>query len=300
MTGSHTADELETMAAALEASGQYRVLRKLNSRAQLQPADGSPTRVGLFVDVETTGLDPLRHEIIELAMVPFTYGLDGRIFGIGAPFHELRQPSEPIPSEITAITGISDDMVAGKAIDPAQVAAFAAPAALVIAHNAAFDRRFLERFCDTFTTKPWACSMTQVPWADEGHEGVKLAYLASGAGFFYDKHRAIHDCLAAIELLSRPLPKSGTFAFARLLDQARRPSWRIWAEGAPFELKEVLKARGYRWNAEHGGAPRAWYIDVDEAGWEAELSFLCREIYQRDVAPLTRRLDAHDRFSDRV
>ena len=50
MTGSHTADELETMAAALEASGQYRVLRKLNSRAQLQPADGSPTRVGLFVD----------------------------------------------------------------------------------------------------------------------------------------------------------------------------------------------------------------------------------------------------------
>ena len=62
----------------------------------------------------------------------------------------------------------------------------------------------------------------------------------------------------------------------------------------------MLKARGYRWNAEHGGAPRAWYIDVDEAGWEAELSFLCREIYQRDVAPLTRRLDAHDRFSDRV
>lgn len=27
MTGSHTADELEAMAAVLEASGQYRVLR---------------------------------------------------------------------------------------------------------------------------------------------------------------------------------------------------------------------------------------------------------------------------------
>jgi DNA polymerase-3 subunit epsilon len=62
----------------------------------------------------------------------------------------------------------------------------------------------------------------------------------------------------------------------------------------------VLKARGYRWNAEHGGAPRAWYIDVDEAGREAEVAFLCREIYQRDVAPLTRRIDAHDRFSDRA
>lgn len=300
MTGSHTADELEAMAAVLEATGQYRVLRKLSPRSPLEPADGAPTRTGLFVDVETTGLDPLRHEIIELAMVPFTYGLDGRIFEIGDPFHELRQPSEPIPPEITAITGISDDMVAGKAIDPAQVATFAAPAALVIAHNAAFDRRFLERFCDAFTTKPWACSMIQVPWAEEGHEGVKLAYLASGAGFFYDKHRAVHDCLAAVELLARPLPKSGALALSCLLEQARRPTWRIWAEGAPFELKDVLKARGYRWNAEHGGAPRAWYIDVDEVGREAELAFLREEIYQRDVAPLTRRIDAHDRFSDRV
>jgi DNA polymerase-3 subunit epsilon len=96
--------------------------------------------------------------------------------------------------------------------------------------------------------------MTQVPWVEEGHEG-KLAYLASGAGFFYDKHRAIHDCLAGIELLSRPLPKSGVLALTRLLEQARRPSWRIWAEGAAFELKDALKARGYRWNAEHGGAP---------------------------------------------
>ena len=300
MTESHTADELEAMAAVLEATGHYRVLRKLRPRAQLEPADGAQTRTGLFVDVETTGLDPLRHEIIELAMVPFSYGLDGRIFEVGDPFHELRQPSEPIPPEITAITGISDDMVAGMAIDPAQVAAFAAPAALVIAHNAAFDRRFLERYCDTFTTKPWGCSMMQVPWAEEGHEGVKLAYLASGAGFFYDKHRAIHDCLAAIELLARPLPKSGALALSCLLEQARRPTWRLWAEGAPFELKDVLKARGYRWNAEHGGAPRAWYIDVDEAGREAELAFLRREIYQRDVVPLSRRIDAYDRFSDRV
>ena len=300
MTGGHTPDELEAMAAVLEASGQYRVLRKLGGRTQLNAPNGSPTRLGLFVDVETTGLDPVRHEIIELAMVPFVYGLDGRIFELGEPFHELRQPAEPIPPEVTAITGITDDMVAGKVIDPEGVAAFAARVSLVVAHNAGFDRRFLERFCGTFSTKPWACSMSQVPWTEEGHEGVKLTYLASSAGFFYDKHRAVHDCLAAIELLALPLPKSGALGMACLLEQARRPTWRIWAEGAPFELKDVLKARGYRWNAEHGGAPRAWYIDVDEARREAELLFLGREIYQREVAPLTKRIDAHDRFSDRV
>jgi len=288
------------MAAALEASGHYRVLRKLQPRTRFSEPDGSRTRLGLFVDVETTGLESSRDEIIELAMVPFTYALDGRIFEVGEPFHRLRQPADSIPPEITAVTGITDEMVAGKSIDPTEVAAFAAPAAFVVAHNAAFDRRFLERFCETFTTKPWGCSMSQVAWADEGYEGVKLAYLASGAGFFYDKHRAVHDCLAAVELLARPLPMSGALGLAQLLERARRPTWRIWAEGAPFELKDALKARGYRWNSEHGGAPRAWYIDVEEADREAELTYLHAEIYGREIDLLSRRIEAHDRFSDRV
>lgn len=165
-------------------------------------------------------------------MVPFTYGVDGQIFDVGQPFHQLREPSQPIPPEVSAITGLTDEMVAGKHIDPAEVAAFAAPAALVVAHNAAFDRRVLERFCDVFSTKPWACSMSQVSWAEEGFEGVKLAYLAAGAGFFYDKHRAVHDCLAAIELLGRPLPRSGS-SFCLTWFPARRssrraPRWFTW------------------------------------------------------------------------
>jgi DNA polymerase-3 subunit epsilon len=289
----------DAMAAALEETGDYRVLRRLKPGATLAQHDGAPTRSGLFVDVETTGLNAAHDEIIELAMAPFTYGLDGRIFSIGEPFHRLREPSKPIPPEITALTGIDDAMVAGQTLDPAEVASFAAPAALVIAHNASFDRRFLERFSEIFTTKPWACSMSQIDWAEEGREGVKLAYLLSEAGLFYDRHRAVNDCLAAIELLARPLPRSGTSGMSRLLERARTPTWRIWAENSPFDLKETLKARGYRWNGEGSAAPRAWYIDVAEADREAELAFLKAEIYRGEIDLLTRRIDAHDRFSDR-
>jgi DNA polymerase-3 subunit epsilon len=292
--------ELEEMAARLEASGFYRVLRRLDAHAASRAAPSGATRIGLFVDVETTGLDPARDEIIELAMAPFTYDLNGEVTRIGEAFCALREPSIPITAQITSLTGITQEMVAGQVIDPDQVAAFAAPAAIVIAHNAAFDRRFLERFCQTFTTKPWACSMSQVDWALEGHEGARLAHLAAGAGFFYDKHRALNDCHAGIELLARTMKTSGKPALAQLLDAARRPSWRIWAENSPFELKDVLKMRGYRWNAEHSSGPRAWYVDVGDVEREAELAFLRQEIYQRDIDLACRRIDAHDRFSDRV
>ena len=293
------AADLETMAEALERSGAYRVVRRLAPLASRAPPLSVRTRLGLFVDTETTGLDHARDEIIELAMVPFTYGVDGEIYAVGEPFQQLRQPSKPIPPEITAITGIDDAMVEGKSIDPAAVASFAAPAALVVAHNATFDRKFLERYSEVFNTKPWACSMSEIDWAGEGFEGTKLAYLASGAGFFYERHRAAHDCMAAIELLARVHPRSGRTGLAQLLERARTPSWRIWAENSPFDLKDVLKARGYRWNGEGSTSPRAWFIDVVGTAREAEEAFLKVKIYRGEIDLPVRRIDAYDRYSDR-
>ena len=79
------------------------------------------------------------------------------------------------------------------------VAEITAPAALVIAHNAEFDRKFAEKAFDVFTMKVWACSMTQILWAEESFESPKLEYLAMKSGFFYDGHRAAVDCNAAIQ-----------------------------------------------------------------------------------------------------
>lgn len=300
MMGQPDAAALEAAAALLEASQDYRVLRRLQPRALVTAIPEQDTRLGLFVDVETTGLDPSKDEIIELAMVPFRYSLDGIIVDVGEPFDRLREPSAPIPASITALTGIDDAMVAGQRINQEEVTQFALSAAVVIAHNAAFDRKFLERFCPSFSFKPWACSMSEIDWAAEGFEGTKLAYLAVGCGFFYDRHRAANDCLAAVEVLSRALPKSGVNALAHLLARARLPTWRIWAEGSPFEFKDQLKSRGYRWNGEENGRPRAWYIDVTDEQREAELAFLKKEIYQRDIDLKPSRITAYERFSERV
>ena len=95
------------------------------------------------------------------------------------------------------------------------------------------------------------------------------------------------------------VPDTIRTGLAQLLERARQPSFRIWAENSPFDLKDVLKARGYRWNGEGTGSPRAWYIDVDDAAREAEVSFLKTEIYRGEIELLVRRIDAYDRFSDR-
>jgi len=291
---------LAEMAQLLVASGQYRVQRRLEAHAPVSPPAGLAVKTAIFLDVETTGLDSSKDEVIELAMVPFTYGPDGRIYEVREAFQGFHQPSQPISAEITKLTGITDEMVAGHVLNANEVAAFVGDAALIVAHNAGFDRLFAERLSETFKTKPWACSMCQIDWAGEGYRGTRLPYLVAGAGFFYDSHRATNDCLAAIELLATPLPISGTLAMSQLLDKARSPSWRIWAENAPYHLKDILKGRGYRWNGDGTPFPKAWYIDVDDEVRESELIFLRNEIYQREIELLVRKIDAYNRFSERL
>ncbi len=289
----------DEMITALEASGDYRVLRRLVPRTDMAVPDG-PVKRGLFVDVETTGLDSARHEIIEIAMVPFTYDKGGQICATQTPFHALQQPKEPISAEITRLTGITDEMVAGKSIDWAAVADMVEGADIVLAHNASFDRQFLERACEAFEHKPWGCSHAQVDWAGEGFEGTRLGYLVAGAGYFFEKHRALNDCYAAVELLSKPLPVSGVIAFRTLLDAARKTTWRLFAAYAPFEFKDALRERGYRWNAEGQGPHRAWYIDVSEEQLRIERAFLEQEVYARQVDLPLVAINAYNRFSARV
>jgi len=291
----------EDIARELEETGDYRVLRRLQPRQQINPPDGTDTKLAIMLDLETTGLNSNQDEIIELAMVPFRYASDGRIFEILDAFDELQEPSSgSIPEEITRITGISNEMVRGKKINADKVTEVASAAALIIAHNANFDRKFAEKAFPVFSTKAWACSMTQVPWKQELLEGVKLEYLAMKSGFFYDAHRAETDCHATVELLSRPLPQSGTLSLKVLLDNARSATCRVWAENSPFDFKDILKARGYRWNSGNDGRPKSWYRDIPEEGLDEEILYLRTNIYQRNADIPVVKITAFDRFSERT
>lgn len=253
-----------------------------------------------LLDFETTGLDTTKDEVIELGMVKFSYSGRGEVTAVVDTFSSFNQPSKSIPSEVTALTGITNEMVSGQRIDPDAVSSFVSNSDFVIAHNANFDRKFAERGWPIFTEKCWACSAQEVEWRNYGFDGSRLGYLLAGVGYFHEAHRAVEDCQALLEILARQLPETNTTALAVLLERARRTTFRIWAERSPFDLKDELKKRGYRWNDGNDGRPKAWYVDVSETQRDGELKFLRKSIYQRDVDLFTQSVTAVNRFSVRA
>jgi DNA polymerase III subunit epsilon len=173
-------------------------------------------------------------------------------------------------------------------------------AVIAIAHNAGFDRKFAERYWPEFEGMPWGCSATEVDWRKHGFAGGQLGYLLNGAGFFHQAHRAVDDCHALLEVLAFELPTTGSSALAALLETARRKTFRVWAEQSPFDLKDSLKKRGYRWSDGSDGRPKSWYVDVCETALDDELAFLRSEIYLRDVESRLQKMTAFTRFSSRI
>ncbi len=284
----------------LTATGDYKVIRRLKPVERYHDDNDTEKQIGVYLDTEATGLNPDTEKVIELAMVPFEYDAEGRIYRILPAYNALQDPGIPIPPFITGITGITDGMVAGQAIDISEVARFLSGVSLVIAHNARFDRPFVESLYPGFEAVDWACSIADVNWNEEGFEGVKLEYLGYKYGFFYEGHRATIDCLAGIELLSQKLP-SGERVMKRLLDNAGRTDVRVWADRAPFNKKDQLKQRGYRWSPGGEGIRKAWYKDLPEDQVAAEMCYLNAEVYPKAVETLPMdRFDARARYSRRV
>jgi DNA polymerase-3 subunit epsilon len=300
--------EVGAGAEAQTGFGDMMVLHRLRPRPVSPRCDQPGTRLGICVDVETTGIRSA-DEVIELAALPFTYRpSDGAILAVHEPFVRLRQPSIPIPPEITALTGIDDAMVAaavaaGRTLDIDELDAVFAPAALILAHNASFDRRHLERLHPKlFENKPFACTIEDAGWDEEGVESPKLAYVAAlHYDFFYEKHRATADCHAVVEILGRKPPISEGTVLAKVLESARRGRHRVRAFGTPFAEKDALRARRYKWDPGGDGRPKNWYRDVrDAAAAEEERALLSEGLFAPATDVSISWLSAFDRFSSRI
>jgi DNA polymerase-3 subunit epsilon len=294
--------DLEALARQLEAHPAYRLQRRLLPTLDW-PAPAGAVEPGeainvLVLDTETTGLDAAKERIIELAMLRVRLNRNtGLPVGVVEVYDELEDPGKPIPKEVVALTGIQDSDVAGKKLDEARIAQMLEGVDLVIAHNAGFDRPFVEARLPQFARLRWSCSFADIDWKAQGRSSAKLESLAQAMGWFYDAHRAEMDCHALLAVLAATLPQGGTTGLSRLAQAAELPSFRVQATNAPFDAKDKLKARGYRWNADQ----RVWHTRVDdEPALQQELEWLKENAYNnRSAVVQVEQLDALAKYSSR-
>jgi DNA polymerase-3 subunit epsilon/CBS domain-containing protein len=194
----------------------------------------------VVIDTETTGLDPTRARIVEMAAVRIVAG------GVGdAPFRTLVRPDEPIPPAATRIHGIDDAAVASAPRFAEVWSSFqdAIAGAVVIGHTLGFDLAVLKRECER-ARLPWRRPRTldtrllaEVTRPDLA--GFSLDQLAAWLGVVAaGRHSALADATLTAHVFLELLPKlrdggirtlaeaeQACRALTDALDQQHRAGW---------------------------------------------------------------------------
>jgi len=281
----------------LNASDRYQVLKRMDAMPAFQSGEPKHARTVMVLDVETTGLDTARDKIIELGFVVCRYDAgSGALHEVICRYDGFEDPGEPISDVVKTLTGIDDAMVQGQKLDDALINEWLEKSDLIIAHNAGFDRKMVERRFPGAVKNRWACSFKGIDWQAEGIASAKLDYLAYRFGFFFEGHRAVNDAEATLYLLSMNLPTSHQPVMQALLTSARGSYVRLLLGGKVFDQKELLKARRYQWN----GDKKIWHTLVPASDQAAELEWLSAEVYAGRKTEVTAvPLTATDMYSIR-
>jgi DNA polymerase III subunit epsilon len=294
------------VSAGLDEAG-FKAFRRIEATAF--PEVGDPDRLarartGVILDSETTGVDVTRDEVIQLSMLKFAYDDEG-ILSLGEMFDRYRDPGAPITSEITAITGITNEMVQGKSIETREIVDFLKGVDIAVAHNAGFDRKMVERCFPGagFDDIGWHCSFAQIKWSERGANGRSLELLALNQGYVFGAHNAANDIRATAFVLDGR-DADGRTAFSEMTGSGARDMIMVIAKNSPFEAKDDLKARGFSWSPEgleSAGHAKVWYAIVeDDMDALADLGqFLAKEVYRRDVSLPAFRIGPEEKYSAR-
>lgn len=151
-------------------------------------------------DVETTGLDSNKDEIIEIGACKIK---NSKIVEV---FSTFVKPSKKIPTEITQLTGITDEMVSD-----APTINYVLPdfykfcyGATIVAHNLSFDMGFIQNVAKRFSYNFNNNTMDTLEMARKklgGLKNYKLGTIVEHLGVVLENaHRAVNDATATAKV----------------------------------------------------------------------------------------------------
>ncbi len=194
----------------------------------------------LIVDTETTGLDPLKDDCLEVGAILFHVGsrsvLAQQSFLMPVRANSA-EPINQIPAEVTRLEQPWKDglIYLKKLIDASE---------MLVAHNAAFDRQWFGKDPLPEVTKPWLCTMDDISWparkqlrARPSVRDLALAYEVP----VWNAHRALTDCIYLAEVFRRCAD------LEILISQGLEPRKLMRAQ-VGYEQRHLAKKAGFTWN----------------------------------------------------
>ncbi len=197
----------------------------------------------VVLDVETTGLSPRIHEVIEIGAVKLVNG------ALAEQFHKMVKPTQKISQTTLNITGIRPEEVADA---PEFAEVFReffqfADGAVLVAHNARFDMGYLSQaYSRLFPGKPWpfpvldtlALARVRLP----GLKAYGLGPLTNHLKIpLSQHHRALADAEATGLLLLRLLQNED--GSQERLDTLWEPAAQAFSVGRPTPVTLLLRSQ---------------------------------------------------------
>lgn len=260
-------------------STTYKVFRKVPEYTLYTADNLEGYKRATVIDLETMGLDYKTCEITELGLVSFYYDENYSIVGFAETYNSLNDPGKPIPEFITELTGITTEDVKGQVIDWTLVNEIISQSEIIICHNSAFDRKFLEVQAPEETrelvkTKVFGCTKNDIDWKARGFGNTKLDYLNWSIQYFYDAHRAVNDCWATVNLLM-----NNENSLSELIRGVMSSDYKIKVVGNTYDVKDKLKELGLRWD----GEAKAWATVVKEDKLDTLKEHLVNSVYSKQI-----------------
>lgn len=206
-------------------------------------------------DVETTGLNPVTDEVIELGCVLYSLSHNCVLQQVSTlvPVSVWVSPTERL-NDISAAS--ANFMGRLNSLDIAESLFFqmCKNADVIAAHNASFDRSFVAdgwlEGCDT----PWIDTRA-IQWPNASRQGCSLVELALAYEIpVWSNHRALTDCQLLTHIIQRePLAPQ---LLAKELEPKVWATWRTTREDRAGQAK--ARAAGFRWGRDECPANGVW------------------------------------------
>ena len=151
-------------------------------------------------DVETTGLNPVENEIIEIGALKVR---DGKV---ADRFMEFIRPQSPISAAITDLTGISNEMVASARTRSQVIPDFLDFCGddVLVGHNVSFDYSFMKISASKDGLPFEKMGIDTLKIAKKVHKDLDSKSLGRLCAYYHienkSAHRAYHDALATAKL----------------------------------------------------------------------------------------------------